>query len=87
MLKLQVFTLFSLMLEILIWDERWTSQGALKNHLPMQEAQEIWVGSLGLEDPLEKEMAAHFSILAWETTWTEEPNGLQSLGPQERDMI
>ena len=61
--------------------------GALKNHLPMQEAQEIWVGSLGLEDPLEKEMATHFSILAWETTWTEEPNGLQSLGPQELDMI
>ena len=53
----------------------------------MQEAQEIWVGSLGLEDPLEKEMAAHFSILAWETTWTEEPNGLQSLGPRELDMI
>ena len=46
--------------------EGWTSQWALKNHLPMQEAQEIWVGSLGLEDPLEKEMAAHFSILAWE---------------------
>ena len=61
--------------------------GVLKNHLPMQEAQEIWVGSLGLEDPLEKEMATHFSILAWETTWTEEPNGLQSLGPQELDMI
>ena len=53
----------------------------------MQEAQEIWVRSLGQEDPLEKEMATHFSILAWEITWTEEPNGLQSMGPQESDMI
>ena len=53
----------------------------------MQEMQEVQVWSLGLEDPLEKEMATHFSILAWETTWTEEPNGLQSLGPQELDMI
>ena len=38
----------------------------------MQETQEIWVQSLGREDPLEKEMATHFSILAWETPWTEE---------------
>ena len=46
----------------------------------MQETQEIWVQSLGLEDPLEKEMATHFSILAWETPWTEEPGRLQSWG-------
>ena len=36
--------------------------------------------SLGWEDPLEKEMATHSSILAWEIPWTEEPGGLQSLG-------
>ena len=36
----------------------------------------------GQEDPLEKEMATHFSILAWEIPWTEEPGGLQSMGSQ-----
>ena len=40
--------------------------------------QEIWVPSLGQEDPLEKETATHCSILAWEIPWTEEPAGLQS---------
>ena len=40
------------------------------------------VGDLGLEDPLEKEMPIHSSILAWETPWTEEPGGLQSMGSQ-----
>ena len=39
--------------------------------------QETWVRSLGWEDPLEKEMAAHSSILAWKISWTEEPGGLQ----------
>ena len=37
---------------------------------------------LGLEDPLEKEMATHSSILAWKISWTEEPYGLQSMGSQ-----
>ena len=44
--------------------------------------QEMWVQSLGWEDPLEKEMATHSCILAWETLWTEEPDGLQSMGSQ-----
>ena len=39
--------------------------------------------SLGEEDPLEKEMATHFSILAWRISWTEKPGGLQSLGSQK----
>ena len=43
---------------------------------------ETWVQSLGQEDPLEKEMATHSSILAWETPWTEEPGGLQLKGLQ-----
>ena len=43
---------------------------------------ETWVPSLGREDPLEKEMAAHSSILAWRIPWTEEPGGLQSMGSQ-----
>ena len=39
--------------------------------------QETWVRSLGWEDPLEKEMATHSSILGWKISWTEEPGGLQ----------
>ena len=42
--------------------------------------QETWVRSLGQEDPLEKEMATHSSILAWKIPWTEEPDRLQSMG-------
>ena len=44
--------------------------------------QEIWVPSLGQEDPLEKEMATHSSIFAWIIPWTEEPGKLQSMGSQ-----
>ena len=44
--------------------------------------QETWVQALGWEDPLEKEMATHSSILAWKIPWTEEPGGLQSMGSQ-----
>ena len=47
---------------------------------------ETWIQSLGLEDFLEKGMATHSSILAWEIPWTEEPDGLQSMGSQESDM-
>ena len=54
----------------------------VKNPLATQET---WVRSLGWEEPLEKEMATHFSILAWEIPWTEEPGGLQSMGSQESD--
>jgi hypothetical protein len=43
---------------------------------------ETWVRSLGREDPLEKEMATHSSILAWRIPWTEEPGGLQFMGSQ-----
>ena len=44
--------------------------------------QEIWLQSLGREDPLEKEMATHSSTLAWKIPWAEEPGGLQSMGLQ-----
>ena len=44
--------------------------------------QETWVRSLDQEDPLEKEMATHSSIHAWKSLWTEEPDGLQSMGLQ-----
>ena len=55
----------------------------VKNLPPMQE---IWVQSLGQEDPLEKEMTAPFSILAWEITQTEEPGGPQSMELQKSWM-
>ena len=55
----------------------------VKNLPAMWETQ---VQSLGLEDDLEKEIATHSSILAWEIPWTEEPVALQSMGSQ-RDMI
>ena len=45
--------------------------------------QEMWVLSLGQEDPLEKEMATHSSILAWEIPCTEEPHELQAMGSQK----
>ena len=46
------------------------------------EMQETWVQYLGWEDPLEKEMATHSSIVSWEIPWTEEPSRLQSMGWQ-----
>ena len=54
----------------------------VKNPPAMQETQ---VQSLGQKDPLEKGMATHSSILAWEILWTEEPGGLQCMGSQESD--
>ena len=58
------------------------SDSAVKNLPAMQETQETGVQSLDGEDLLEKEMAIHSSILAWEIPWTEEPEGLQSSGLQ-----
>ena len=50
--------------------------------LPTQEKQEMHVQSLGQEDPLEKDTATHFSILAWRIPWTEELGGVWSMGLQ-----
>ena len=54
-------------------------RSAVKNLSAMKETR---VQSLCQEDPLENEMATHFSILAWKIPWTEEPGGLQSMGSQ-----
>ena len=43
----------------------------------------MWVQSLGQEDPLEKGMTTHSSVLVWRIPWTEEPGGLQSMGSQK----
>ena len=52
----------------------------VKDLLAMQET---WIQSLGREDPLEKDMVTHSSMLAWEILWTGEPGRLQSMGSQE----
>ena len=54
----------------------------MKNLPAIQETQEMQVRSLGQEDPPEKEMATHPSILDWKIPWMEEPGGLQSNGSQ-----
>ena len=62
-----------------IWSYGRTSLvGQRLKHLPAMR--EAWVRSLRWEDPLEKEMATHSSILAWKIPWTEEPGGLQFTG-------
>ena len=52
----------------------------------MPAMQGTWIRSLGLEDPLEKGMATHSSILAWRSPWIEEPGGLQTMCRKELDM-
>ena len=63
----------------------WTSQVAqwVKILPIMQDTQETQVRFPGWGDPLEEGMTTHSSILAWEIPWTEEPNGLQSVGSQK----
>ena len=68
---------------MLAFPEGFPSSSAVKN-LPTK--QETRIQSLGQEDPLEKEMATHSSILVWKILWTEEPGGLQFMGSQESDM-
>ena len=69
-----------------VWLRQWfgSSFEELKHLLPMWDT---WVRSLGREDPLEKEMAIHSSILAWRIPWTEKPTRLQSTGSQSRTRL
>ena len=79
---------YGIFLTVVIWWEVYYPIGAslvaqkVKNLPAMQEN---WVRSLGNEDPLEKGMATHSSVLVWRILWTEEPGGLQSTGSQELD--
>ena len=59
------------------------SSPAVKNPPTMQEPQEMWLRSLGQEEPLEEGMATHSSILAWRIPQTENPDGPQSTGSQK----
>ena len=65
----------------LLWD--FPVVQMVKNLPAMQETR---VQSLGREDPLEKGMAIHSSILAWRIPWTEDPGGLQSMGSQREQL-
>ena len=58
------------------------SGSVVKNPPAMSETQEMWVQSLGWEDPLKVEMATLSSILAWEIPWKRKPGGLQFMGSQ-----
>ena len=58
------------------------SGSAVKNLTALQDAQEVWVQSLGREYPLQEEMATYSSIIAWRIPYTAEPDGLQSTGLQ-----
>ena len=76
-----VFLSWSPALRFVRYTVFWASLVAQRlKHLPA--IRETWVQSLGQEDPLEKEMATHSSILAWRIPWTEEPGRLQSTGLQ-----
>ena len=80
-----VFSLFLIHLLIYViclshWHLTWIPVAQMVKNLPVM--QETWVQSLGWEDPLEKIMATHSSILAWRIPWTEEPGRLQSMGLQ-----
>ena len=69
--------------KLLFWGlPRWLS--GKKSTCSIGELQEIWVWSLGGDDPLEVEMATHSSILAWKIAWAEETDGLQSVGLQRK---
>ena len=62
------------------------SGSAVKHPPALLELQEVWVGFLGREDPLEEGIATYSSILAWRIQWTEELGRLQSCGRKELDM-
>ena len=73
------------MTNIYIWEGFGRDKGAflvtqMVKNLPAVQEMQVW--SLGREDPLEEEMATHFSILAWRIQWTEELGELQSMGSQ-----
>jgi len=56
--------------------------GSVVKNLPAMQEMQIWVQSLGWEDPLEDDMTTHSSVLAGKILWTEEPGGLQTIGLQ-----
>ena len=76
-----MFSFFSLLVDHLYIFSGGLPGGSVVKNLPAK--QETQVQSLGQEDPLEKEMATHSSVLAWEISWTEELGRVQSMGSQK----
>ena len=74
-------------LEVFIRYKGFFGGSVIKNPPAIQETQEMLVGSLDQENPLEEGMATHSSILAWRIPWTEEPCWLQSMGSQSRTWL
>ena len=70
------------MVTVIVHNTRVLAAHIVQSVKNLPAVQETWVWSLGREDPLEKEIATHSSILAWKIPRTEEPGGLQSMGLQ-----
>ena len=82
--------------KLTLWQQNWVvvtetvsflGNSAVKNLPAMQETREIWVWSLGQENPLKEEMATHSRVLAWRIPWTEEPGRLQSMGRKSQTRL
>ena len=65
----------------------WGFSGGSDGKAPLPAMLETWVRYLGQEDPLQKDMATHFSTLAWKIPWTEEPGGLQFMRSQSLTQL
>ena len=65
---------------VIVYSRGFPGGSAVENPPAVQETPETWVRSLGREDPLEKEMTTHSSVLAWGIPWTEEPGRIQLMG-------
>ena len=79
--------IFSCQVQIGTWQEHLVATSLVAHSVRnLPAVQGTWIQSLGWEDPLEKEMATHSSILAWKISWREEPGGLQSMGRKESGM-
>ena len=70
-----------------MFDEGFPGSPVVKNLPEIQEPQKMQIQSLGWEDLLDEEMAARSSILAYETSWTEEPGRLQAMGSQSQTRL
>ena len=83
LLKYLIISLDSHQIFRALWLTLGFSRGSVVKNLPANAEDTGEVSSLGWQDPLEEEMAAHSRILAWRIPWTEEPGGLQSMGLQK----
>ena len=70
---------------IYLWKETGFPGGSVVKHLPPM--QEMWIRSLGLEDPLEQDVVTHYGVLARKIRWTEEPGRLRSMGPKSQTLL